>query len=446
MEISKSFRFQATWAVLTYASDFNKQINLEIIKQFYNKIPHLNWVAVLSHGDKEIEHDHFHLFTHWLKKPDIKNEKFFDLPLAHPVPSEIDPEKMVLSAHPNISPKQKWGKVIFMMDYVLDQAIEIKSNFDYAKLRVELRKDFEKQDIQQEKKKTNKVIRELFVDYILNNTHLTPKELIKKINQIPDFKYIMASAFINWTSYIHAMCNPEIPIELPETNYDYTFWLPVDLYNYLKQLDKWVEQWYVNGNKPLKRKRGIKSLILLGGTNTGKTSLIACMGEFSYFCNMWNVHNYHEELPFNVFDDIETVYNTTSDFGIMKGWIGRQKYITVTDKYVKKETILNNFKPTIFINNADFTELFVNDGVADYVRNNSIIVSLSKFDNLYTPKNRQTIGGYAKWRKFDPKNTWYYQNIVTKKYAKDFYKDSEKRKEEINKMCIETRLERKHSM
>lgn len=132
MESGKSFRFRSTWAVLTYASDFNKQVNLEIIEQFYNKIPHLQWVAVLSHGDKEIEHDHFHLFTHWLKRPDITNEKFFDLPLANPVPSEIDPEKMIITAHPNILPWKHWGKIIFMMDYVLDQAIKIKSNLFFT--------------------------------------------------------------------------------------------------------------------------------------------------------------------------------------------------------------------------------------------------------------------------------------------------------------------------
>ena len=93
-----------------------------------------------------------------------------------------------------------------------------------------------------------------------------------------------------------------------------------------------------------------KSLILWGDTRLGKTLWARDQGSHFYNAGMFNLDEYQPETTYAVFDDM---MGGLGNFSAYKQWLGAQIEFTVTDKYKKKQRILWNWRPTIWVANVD---------------------------------------------------------------------------------------------
>jgi hypothetical protein len=178
------------------------------------------------------------------------------------------------------------------------------------------------------------------------------------------------------------------------------YWIPVELKDYLDYLNNWFELWSKKkqpiGSRP-------KPLYLSGCGSSGKSSLIACMGTFSYWCNVWNYNNWEGEASFNFFDDYDGSEDykgnqVNSNWTIMKPWIGGQPSVTISGKYKEPETV-DNDKPCVFVSNKTFEDRFPPDAREYWKDVGATIVELGKYRLNKTPFengiSRKTIGGFA---------------------------------------------------
>lgn len=124
---------------------------------------------------------------------------------------------------------------------------------------------------------------------------------------------------------------------------------------------------------------------------------------------MWNLLNYSYNNSYNLMDDYKGTMDT-EEFTSIKGWIGAQYTFTVSDKFIKKVNIVNG-KPLIWLSNKPLNKQVTDEDDRDYVRKNMTVIELGDYD-LYTPKDTRSIGGYTNWIEWDPKSTWYYNNII----------------------------------
>ena len=241
---------------------------------------------------------------------------------------------------------------------------------------------------------------------ILDNPGITKKDIKQEILKSKKHCFIYFRKHVNYKSLINDFFNNRLSAK-PKVNYDWKFWIPRKLKDYLDYLNNWIELWYTDKSKLPQRPMG---LVLTGLSRTGKTSLILLISSCSYWKNLWNSDNYELLAAINVMDDIEVVFDSAKDFGLYKGWFGGQDCITTSDKYRPKIDI-DNGKPLIWLNNSKLEEFCPHKGSRDYIEKNCCVVELGNED-LISPKNRSTIGGFCEWVEFDPKSTWYYQNIV----------------------------------
>ena len=82
--------------------------------------------------------------------------------------------------------------------------------------------------------------------------------------------------------------------------------------------------------------RRVKSLILWGGTRTGKTLYARSLGHHAYYNLQFNMDDFSNDCKYAVFDDIQGGFEYWHSY---KGWLGAQKQFVITDKYRKKRTI-----------------------------------------------------------------------------------------------------------
>lgn len=233
---------------------------------------------------------------------------------------------------------------------------------------------------------------------------LTKQELIEEITKDKKWWPIYCGSYINYSKLINDMFRGKPPAK-PTKHYEYTFWVPNKLYDYLVWLDQWVENWF--SGKPLEHRP--KGLCLIGPSRTGKTTLISCMGTFSYFKNVWNMDCWEGKTAFNVMDDMDAGDEGKGlSFCWYKPFFGAQDAITITDKFKPKQDIYNG-KPLIWLNNYRLEDTFQSKTAWDYIQKNMEIVHISR---SFTEK--PTGMDVYQYKEFDPKSTWYYKNIFLK--------------------------------
>ena len=366
--------------------------------------------------------------------------------------------KILDVAHPNIQLKKQYGDKYFMLRYVVKQRLVARSNFDVDKELKYLQENCETlidkcNDLIKEnllKQLGVKTIEELIhllklyklkllrkqkqtkgglklkgrgrkrnTDFteevraftealrgLVLSKRLTKKEVMKQIIDKQEWWSVFCTNYINYNKLINDMFK-NAPPSKPKRNYNFKFYLPKKLYDYVMWLDDWVRRWTL-GEKLEHRPKG---LVLIGDSRTGKTSLMSLFGEFSYIKNVWNVDNWEGATAYTIMDDMDAGDEGKGlSFCWYKPFFGAQDAVTVTDKFKPKQDIYNG-KPLIWINNYDITETFQSRTAQDYIDKNMIIVHLHR--SLLQPTN-DWIEGHNDYIEFDPKNTWYYKNVVLK--------------------------------
>ena len=323
--------------------------------------------------------------------------------------------KEIFVAHPNIQKKKEFGSSYDMLMYCHNQAVSARFTFDWESTVGKLFEEKQKKNNNkrkrhhqnnEEREKENEFI-DWLVDLIRGGNH-TLREVKDEIKNNVEYRRIYFGKYNNYRQILRDEFK-SIKALKPEINYELKFIIPCKLYDYLIYLDNWVETWYTNREKKEHRPKG---LVLTGDSRSGKTSLMITMGSFSYFKNMWNVDNYESEAAFNIFDDMDSADEGKGlSFAWFKGWFGAQDCMTVTDRY-KPRMEIKNGKPLVWLNNYKLHESFKSEAGLNYIKKNCEVIELLNNEDLYSPKDRSTIGGFAAWREWDPKNTWYYKNKI----------------------------------
>ena len=447
--------------ILTYPQDYCGQLSIGLI---VDKLTNLGidkdyWDSYVCHSiEKENSlaangNSHYHV---WNKPKDentfifTRNHKYFDIKLDYPVISfyKVDDKgkrrwigsefkdyfelnkqtyeeyaeligadewKEIIVAHPNIQKRKEFGSSYEMLMYCHNQAIASRFTFDWESTVDRLYKEKAKKDERKRKrenKKTEISAKELeFILWLVDLIHeqkLTLREVKTEIKNNKDYAVIYYNRYNNYRQILRDEFKSVVALK-PSINWDLKFIIPCKLYDYLVYLDNWVKIWYTDRSKKEYRP---KSLVLTGDSRSGKTSLMVTMGSFSYFKNMWNVDNVENQASFNIFDDMDSADEGKGlSFAWFKGWFGAQDCLTVTDRY-KPRMEISNGKPLVWLNNYKIEESFKSISGLNYIRKNCVLVELKEGEDLYSPKDRSTIGGFAAWREWDPKKTWYYQNKI----------------------------------
>lgn len=352
-------------------------------------------------------------------------------------------------AHPNIECKKMFGDKYFMLRYIMKQKLLDKREFntdqnkelmylqnnykELLEVKLKLIKDdlFKEHNVEsleeliqlckellkrierkrKRKSKSNKEIEnekafcELIRNIFHNNPGITKREVLDIIENDKNYYFVYASKYLNYNKLVNDSFKNK-PKHKIKVNWDLKFYPPRKLFNYLKWLDKWVEKW-MTGEECERRPKG---LILIGPSRTGKSSIMATVGDYVYFKNMWNSDNWEYLPAYVIMDDMDPIdeYKGQS-FSFFKPWFGAQDSITITDKYRPKEDISNG-KPLIWINNFDIEETFKSPTAQKYIYDNMEPVKLDR--DLFTKPKVSEFFEYPEW---DPKKTWYYQNIVKPK-------------------------------
>lgn len=452
----------------TFGTDYLEQINCKYILESYkNKKLSWDFLIVKSHGDKEIKHDHFHFIGFWTGKDraTIKSDKYFDIEIDKPLYSFEDNEgnkhyelkeninnedlKNLLNkyskfitltvAHPNFKGKdnKKYGSEYDMLKYVWDQKIEYESTFDVQlkldELYLEKQKNLKKQSkVKEIKIKLANYVREQWlagapkqevVDHILKDEELSSVYLYNTAIQ----------------HFIEKQFNKTKPFQ-PSPIFG-IYYVPKGVADYLDYLNDFTKSYYEEVIIPCKQKkydkyetameafvqkhknRG-KCLIFKGKGGIGKTHLFACYGPCSYWKDRFNFDQWNNWGFFNWFDDVD-VYSkkqnndnkiTADDWEFLKTWIGGQYQSSFSGKYRAVKTVIN-YKPCIFTTNKDIDERFNNEALT-YMKELETVTIEYCNEKLFEPKKTNTIGGFAKWRKIDTRETYYYKNIYLKQKRK----------------------------
>lgn len=355
-------------------------------------------------------------------------------------------------AHPNIQLKKEYGDKYFMLKYVVKQKLICRSNFDVNEelkylqensveltekcnelIQQNLLKQLHLKTIEElilllkkyklkmlnkearskrgnKGKKGRKSEKDLddqaraFRDWLrplVIESKLTKKEVINEITGDPIWWDVFSSNYINYNKLINDMFRGRPPSK-PSRHYEFTFWVPNKLYDYLMWLDDWVMRWHTG--KPLEHRP--KGLCLIGPSRTGKTSLFSTLGDFSYFKNIWSLDCWEGKAAFTIMDDMDAGDEGKGlSFSWFKPFFGAQDAITVTDKFKPKEDIYNG-KPLIWLNNYCLDETFKSATAQDYIQKNMEIVYINR------PFTEKPVGmDVYTFKEFDPKTTWYYKNI-----------------------------------
>ena len=361
-------------------------------------------------------------------------------------------------AHPNIQLKKEYGDKYFMLKYVIKQKLVARSNFDIEeelkyleehkeeledKARelelqqllkelnlhsieelIDLCKKYVKKLKNKQKSKKRKTgtkndkitdIESEFIEkireYVINNPGITKAEVWDMIKNNPEYFRIFSMKYLNYRQYINDLFKNNLTAK-PKVDYNRKYYLPRKLYDYCMWLNLWVEKWMTNDLDWLSKNERPKGLCLIGDSRTCKTSLMTSLGPFVYIKNIWNSDNWEALPPYIIMDDMDAVDEGKGlNFSWFKPFFGAQQVVTITDKYRPKKDIVNG-KPLIWINNFGLDETFKSIAAMDYIRKNMEIIYIHD-TNLSIPKD-DWIEGHNDYIEFDPKQTWYYQNVVQK--------------------------------
>jgi len=250
-------------------------------------------------------------------------------------------------------------------------------------------------------------------DLILNHPEMTRSEVEHAIIEHVQYSELFLMKHMNYKSVLDSFFKVK-PIIKPKPFWG-IYYIPVELYKYAVFLNKWVERWHDpeikdKGSRP-------EGCFVSGRAKCGKTSFFMCFGIPCYWCNTWNYDAYESKPAFNLFDDFDGSYDAKGNqihnsFHLMKPWFGGQDIVTISGKYKSPKTVVNG-RPCVFVSNYSFNERFENEADRQYIKDCCAVIDLGDND-LITPKDTRTIGGFTRWIKYDTRETWYYKNIVSK--------------------------------
>ena len=437
--------------LLTYSYDYLGLLTLLLIIQFFTTNKDWQYIISFEHGHEKGDiHGHFHVYLKYVgnnkrgfSKRGKDAQKVFDIPLPKPIyRKEIDGHNQYtlletpgyeLVTHAKCNIKFKGDKedencknTFKMIDYVTKQRKtleqkdwQIESNFEWQKVLETLSGKHMK--FYRVDKTGNPIIesRQDNLEFTFTTWLRDQLKLSKSVEEIKndimsnnDYFFIYSKRKINWDSVITDFCKIR-DTEKPKPQWERTYIIPKLLKDYIDYIDNWVKSFYEaeTDDKGLKLNlpERPKGLWMTGESRSGKTSLAISLGSFSYFNNMWNLLNYSYNCSLNIMDDYKGIM-TTDDFATIKPWVGSQYTFTASDKYIKKINIVNG-KPLIWLSNKPLDKQVLDEDDRNYVRKNMTVIELGNYD-LYSPKDTRTIGGYTNWVNWDPKTTWFYNNII----------------------------------
>lgn len=472
----KPFRLYTKCLILTYGSDIGLPLGyiIEHLQQInLKRKTKITGFCAHCFSDKECVHDHYHAFIECEDNIEYKNGHIiFDIPLKEPyyvfiredesrdykkysdcveqwnIKSINDPYidefcetsgyknwNYIDKAVANFAPRKQYGSVYHMIKYIWKDNEIISARIDWP-YSVEERLELEynklnkksKQQIDKELKGKESIEFE-FCSWLVNKIKfekLTKQEIREEIFKNENYSFIYISKAHNYEFLLDTYFKNK-PLNKPDPYWG-KYIMPRALRDYLLYLDNWVMNWHTKDHKLLERRP--KPLFLQGKGGSGKTSLIASIGDFCYWCNTWNFNSYEALPAFNFMDDYDTVVDfkgnqTDAGFSYLKPWFGGQQVVTISGKYKQPETVTNG-RPLIFVSNNRFEERFPNPNDRKYLHDIGItVVELGEKD-LYSPKSTRTIGDLINWVEFDTRETWWYKNKISPKidsFVTDIYSD-----------------------
>lgn len=433
--------------LVTYPDNYFGSLEENMVITFFDS-PDWLWCISKETGHENMEHDHFHVYLKYRGPREKgfrargKNAQFIwdiklnleNIEIKNKFNSEIWPlnkrKEKITMAHPNIKFKGDKFDVncknsFKMLDYVTKQrkTIEEKdwkiwSNFDWKeeleKLKNKYEKNFTKKStISEQEMEFTCWLR----DQVRNNPRLSKIEIKRKIMDNDLYNHLFMSKYLNYNKLINDIFKSK-PSAKP-VPYWGTYYVPYKLKDYLDYLNNWFKLWdeekQPKGSRP-------KALFLSGCGSSGKSSLISCLGTFSYWCTIWNMNNWEGSASFNFFDDYDGSEDykgnqLNNNWSLLKPWIGGQSVATISGKYREPISIVND-KPCVFVSNKCFEDRFPSDARKYWHDCGATIIDLGD-KKLNKPFNfngidRRTIGGFAEWVEYDTRSTYYYNKYIKK--------------------------------
>lgn len=289
-----SFRLQAKHIALTYAQC---PLDKKTIYDFLLKLSHPVTKVLVAEEEHQDGGRHYHAYIEFVRKPHIRDQRYFDL---H-------------EQHPNISScrcPRKW------IEYCSKEDPEPLSNFDCSGVpRVEQAYDAIQTAITEGKSS----------DECYQIALATDKSLLRCAGSV--------SHHINRIFKTPNVYLPEYDIQS----------FAISLADSIR-IGEWI-------NTVVTMEAGdrvnTRSLWFVGDSRLGKTALARSIGTHWYMQNQWSVENL-TTVPntYGVIDDLD--WDSLTRY--YKALLGCQKNITVTDKYVRKKSFTYGF-PVIVCTN-----------------------------------------------------------------------------------------------
>ena len=378
--------------ILTYANTYGI-LSKSMVEMMLKKThAAFEYIICLEKCHNTDDHEHIHVYLNWTNKSRFKSN---DVRVFDVYDERFTNETK--SNHPNIKGKLEFGNrkkgSYNMIKYVLKEDKEVISNFDY----IQRLKDLDSTS----RKETPNASLIPFFDWIHENPVPTQEEVRERIRGNQEWYNTYINLFLN----INGVIKHEFPIRNPPRvipNFDYEYYIPLDLFKWIEEFENWVEKRY-------QRPRG---LWITGKSRTGKTSLCASLGPYNYFPNIWDMSNFNEGSWYNFFDDQDIIFDSPEAFRYFKPFIGSQDVMTLTDKYKAKRTVTNGI-PCIWCSNMRFEEQVTDATTRSYIKKNMVIVELGDYDLLGNNKPpKYTISGLL-WKDWYPKASYYYLNYIS---------------------------------
>lgn len=461
-------RYQQKSYLITYASTFLGQITThKIIEEAdYRKkdLGNPRWEVLIAkeEADVEIHREHFHCYWNWIStkpiKPNITSEKYWDIPLPRPIVSFMGKDSkgnrcvvaeafyedffsdddieeycqshgyekwtLIKDAHPNIEPITK-GTDARVLRYCIKQQGDIWSDFDYD----ERLKYLDSLVKQKTKKSVTKQKREPDWSNMKKNGW-TLDQVLEFIKE--EFPKEMINNYYKWSSGIHMVFGASKKVNF-EINYEKTYWVPN---KYLDWVKNELKPFVINRNNPewINRNRHTrpKSLIWIGPTQIGKTSVVRSTCDNNYYqFGFDGMEDFECNKPVTILDDFAK--KVTSFLPGWKCWLGSQTDFTINPKYGRRRRVEWGH-PCIFLNNNNILDKTVSefsDEDLDYITNNCVIIFSSKRKLWKKPTDLEELASCTEITIKELRNLAGYEDELTEPPSEidiEFIKEDRKRK------------------
>ena len=444
-------------AIITYASDFDGQLNEELIKQhllswFFNKNYEYEIIIAKEEPHEERRDDkgkliekgvtrkHFHI---WVKTDSPMNVsvKAWDIELLNPVwvEGDFDEEnphsgyfnskeeiiekfgdekgyKKISKAHPNIKGK-KYGHTIYMIDYVTKQYSSVWSNVDLETLKEKYRNDFKNNYNENGKKKSPEDI----INFpALKKKGMTAQEALVFIQE--NHSSLFFRYWHKWETPFYKYFSENKDEDI--INLDAEYWVPKEVIQYWNETYK---PYYENRkNRDWLRKHRMDrpgTLLWIGKSQCGKSSVCKSIFMGNYYHTLIDgMVDFDENAPCVILDDFHP--EVKKYLPSWKCWLGCQTKFTVNPKFGKRRKI-NWGHPCIWLNNYDIYEYNKDDEI---VKRNKFVQE--DLDYLYTNCLYVDTKDHKLWE--EPRNPENWVKIKVRDYRPDLVEEeNEKLSKEV---------------